>query len=160
MRRRFTVPLVLLVLLAVCDGDATPATATSQPAATTASTVPVVPTPQDLQSELARLDVVFTSVGPGTPAAARGDTVDRASRGSGLLARHATWVYSGELTAEDTQGQALVDRSVWAVYYSGIEQPLMGGPGTAVSDWVVFVDTGTDNVVLAVTVALTVRDST
>jgi hypothetical protein len=29
-----------------------------------------------------------------------------------------------------------------------------------VGDWVVFVDTGTDNVVLAVTVALTVRDST
>lgn len=158
MRRRFTVPLVLLVLLAACD--ATPATATSQPATTTASTVPVAPTAQDLQSELARLDVDFASVGPGTPAAARGDAVDRASRGSGLLTRHATWVYSGELTAQATQGRALVDRSVWAVYFSGIEQPLMGGPGTAVSDWVVFVDTGTDNVVLAVTVALTVRDST
>jgi hypothetical protein len=124
------------------------------------STTPGVPTPQDLQSALAPLGVTFAPVGSAIPATSGDDIVDRASRGSGLLARQATWVYSGELTAQGTQGQALVDRPVWAVYYAGVEQPLLGGPGTAVGDWVVFVDTGTDNVVLAVTVALTVRDST
>lgn len=163
MRRALSSALgaVLLGTVGCVSEAAAPTTAaTGQPAATTTSTVPIAPTPHDLQSELARLDVHFTPVGPGTAVAARVDTVDRASRGSGLLARHATWVYPGDLTAQGTQGQALVDRSVWAVYFSGTEQPLLGEPGTAVSDRVVFVDTDTDVVVLAVTVALTVRDST
>jgi len=161
MRRRLIVCLVLVVLGAACDdGGAAPATVASEPAPATTTTVPGAPTPQDLQSELARVGVDFTPVGPGTPAATGSDVVDRAGRGSGLLARHATWVYSGDLTAQGTQWQALVERPVWAVYFSGVEQPLMGGPGIAVSDWVVFVDKGTGNVVLAVTVTLTVRGST
>lgn len=111
------------------------------------------PTPADLESALASVGVGFASDGPGLPAASKGDIVDRATRGSGLRARDATWVYSGEVTAQGDQ--LAVNRQVWAVFFPGVEQPLLGAPGTAVSDWVVFVDTATENVVLATSIAPT-----
>jgi hypothetical protein len=107
-------------------------------------------TAADLQSELASVGVDFVSNGPGVPATSNGDIVDRASRGSGLLARDATWVYSGEVAAQGDQ--LAVNRRVWVVFFPGVEQPLLGAPGTAVSDWVVLVDTTTENVVLATSI--------
>jgi hypothetical protein len=62
--------------------------------------------------------------------------------------RSAIWVYVGELTARGSQGQTLVDRSVWAVYFSGVEQGMLGAPGVVRSDWVVFVDADTETIVL------------
>jgi len=113
----------------------------------------VSPTPGQLQAVLAEQNVTFTPTDEGASAVSRGDVVDRASRGLGIPSRIATWVYSGELTAQDTHGQTLVNRPVWAVYFSGFEQPMLGpGGGVAVTDFVVFVDVGTQTVVLAVTV--------
>ena len=106
------------------------------------------PTPADLQADLAQHEVVFTPVGEGVSAESSVDVVGRATRGSGMPLRSAIWVYSGELTAQGNQGQALVDRSVWAVYFSGVEQAMSGAPGVVRSDWVVFVDTGTETIVL------------
>jgi hypothetical protein len=105
---------------------------------------------------LAQQHVAFTAIGEGTPAVSKGDVVDRASRGSGVPSRIATWVFSGELTAQGTQGQALGETPVWAVYFSGFETPMLGpAGGIAVSDWVVFVDVSTEAVVLAVSVPST-----
>ena len=119
-----------------------------------------VPTPVDLQADLARHSVVFTLVGEGVSAESRGDVVGRATRGSGMPFRSAIWVFPGEVTAQGNQGQALVDRSVWAVYFSGVEQFMFGAPGVVRSDWVVFVDTDTDTIVLGpVTAGVTTVDT-
>jgi len=99
---------------------------------------------------LTRQDILFAPDGVGSPADSRADIGDRASRGSGLLAGAATWVYAGQVTAHGTQD----DRGVWADYYPGVEQPTLGPLGGMVShDWVVFVATDTENVVLSITVA-------
>ncbi len=128
------------------------AAATSLAACSVSSAV--APTGEELQGVLTPHNVTFTAIGGGDLASSRGDVVDRASRGSGLPARLATWIYSGELTAQGAQGQTLVERSVWAVYFTGFEQPMLGPRGgIAVSDWVVFVEMGTGTVVLSVSVA-------
>lgn len=111
------------------------------------------------QSQLAQLSVTFNPADSGNPAASNDHIVNRASRGSGLLARNATWVWSGELTAQGDQGQNLVDQPMWAVYYPSIEQPMLGAPGIATNDWFVFVDVGTDNVVLASSLTTAVTES-
>ena len=114
------------------------------------------PTGEELQAVLAQQNIAFTAIGEGESASSRGDVVDRASRGSGLPSRIATWIYSGELTTQGTQGQTLLNESVWAVYFTGFEQPMLGPRGgIAVSDWVVFVEMGTGTVVLSVTVMTT-----
>ena len=114
----------------------------------------VAPTGEELQAVLGPHNVTFTVIGEGDLASSRGDVVDRASRGSGLPSRIATWIYSGELTAQGAQAQTLVETSVWAVYFTGFEQPMLGpGGGIAVSDWVVFMEMGTGAVVLSVSVA-------
>ena len=38
----------------------------------------------------------------------------------------ATWIWSGELTAQGNQEQSLIDRPVWAIYFPSIEQPMLG----------------------------------
>jgi len=115
----------------------------------------------NLQSQLTALGVVFVPEDSGAAADSNSEIVDRASRGSGLSARYATWVWSGELTAQGNQEQNLVDQPVWAVYFSSIEQPMLGpGGGTAISDWLVFVDLNTENVVLATTLTTKVGEST
>jgi hypothetical protein len=88
--------------------------------------------------------------------AASGDIVDRASRGSGLSGRFATWIWSGELTAQGNQEQSLIDQPGWAIYFPSIEQPMLGRPGgTVISDWFVFVDINAKNVVAATSLPTT-----
>ena len=113
------------------------------------------PTPQDLQSVLARQSVEFVPDGPAVSADSNPEVLGRAVRGSGLPGAAATWIYTGRLAAPMLE--FLIDRPVQAVYFADVEQPLMGAPGTIVRDWVVFVDSN-GNVVL--TVALTDGDET
>ena len=106
--------------------------------------------------QLAEAGVAFNPGYSGSPVASTGDIVDRASRGSGLSARYATWIWSGESTAQGNQEQSLIDRPVWAIYFPSIEQPMLGPPGgTVISDWFVFVDVNTENVVLATSLTTT-----
>jgi hypothetical protein len=111
------------------------------------------PTPQDLQSVLARQSVEFVPDGPAVSAHSNPEVLGRAIRGSGLPGTAATWIYTGRLAAPMLE--FLIDRPVQAVYFADVAQPLMGATGTIVRDWVVFVDSS-GNVVL--TIALTDGD--
>lgn len=67
-----------------------------------------------------------------------------------------TWIWLGELTAQGNEVESLIDQPVWAIYFPSIEQPMLGPPGgTVMSDWFVFVDVNTENVVLATSLTTT-----